>query len=122
ESLVRTIRRRFPRITIVLNRAYSLLERVDGDVDVALGESVYATFDFAEKKYRLVDGESYRLQVSWLQTAKKRRPRLRVFTLDYWDPSDPAGISQIYREQRANGFLPYVTTIDLTQVVAEPSL
>jgi len=119
-QLVREIRRAYPRITLVVNRAYSLLERLDADIDVALGESVYATFDFGHKKYRLVDPPIYRQQVEWLQAAARRRPGLRIFTLDYWEPSDQEGIARIYREERANGFVPYVATIDLTTVVREP--
>jgi len=72
-QLIRDIRREYPRITLVINRAYSLLERLDSDIDVALGESVYATFDFENKKYRLVDPGIYRQQVEWLQAAARRR-------------------------------------------------
>lgn len=119
-QLIQELRRRYPRITIVLNRAYSLLDKVDSHIDVALGESVYSTFDFERKEYRLVAPETYRLQVRWLQEAARRRSGLRVFTLDYWNPADPAGIAKIYREERANGFAPYVTSVDLTNVVNEP--
>lgn len=119
-ELIHELRRRFPQITLVLNRAYSLLDKVDSHIDVALGESVYSSFDFERKDYRLVAPETYRLQVQWLQQAARRRPRLQVFTLDYWNPADAAGIAKIYKEERSNGFLPYVTSFDLANVVNEP--
>jgi len=86
-----------------------------------VGESVYTTYDFARKKYQMVDPAGYRHQVHLLQTAMRRRPELRVFTLDYWEPSDAPGIEKIYQEERANGFSPYVSSIDLTRVVPEPA-
>ena len=49
-----------------------------------------------------------------------RDPRLRLFSLDYWEPQDRDGIARLYAEQRANGFVPYVATPDLTRIVPSP--
>ncbi len=120
--LIARIRNENPKTTLILNRAYSLLTSIDALVDIVVGESVYSTFDFDRKQYRLVEPADYRRQVEWLQSAVKRRPALKVFTLDYWNADDPKGIARIYREQRANGFCPYVSTIDLTKIVREPGI
>ncbi len=118
--LVRTIRLHFPTITIMLNRAYEILPLVEQDVDMLLGESVFTDYNFETKDYGRVPAETYREQVEWLQAAMARQPHLRVMTLDYWDPQDLDGIRRIYREQRANGFEPYVSSIELDRIVAEP--
>ena len=118
--LVRTIRLHYPTIKIMMNRAYEILPEVEQSIDMELGESVFADHDMKTKTYRLVPAELYREQVRLLQAAQKRRPELKVFTLDYWDPADPAGIARIYREQRANGFEPYVATVELDRIVKEP--
>jgi uncharacterized protein (TIGR01370 family) len=118
--LVRTIRIHFPTIKIMLNRAYEILPVVEREVDMVLGESVLADYDFEKKNYQRVEAETYRQQIKILQAAKARRPELRILTLDYWNPEDPKGIRQIYREQRANGFEPYVATIKLDRIVPEP--
>lgn len=115
--LVRTIRRNFPRMTIILNRGYDLLPAVERDIDMVLGESVYADYDFEAKRYGKVDEPTYRQQVEILQGAARRQPRLRILTLDYWDPSDAAGIAEIYRVQAENGFSPYVATVELDRLV-----
>ncbi|HYD05479.1 MAG TPA: endo alpha-1,4 polygalactosaminidase, partial [Reyranella sp.] len=120
-QLVRTIRRNYPTVPIMMNRAYPLLPKVERDIDFELGESVYADYDFKTKTYKLVDRTEYLDQVKFLKDAQKRRPELRVMTLDYWSPTDPAGIQRIYKEQRANGFNPYVATIDLDRLVKEPA-
>jgi len=67
-----------------------------------------------------VQRDLYREQVKLLQAVQKRRPGLKIFTLDYWDPADIAGVTRIYREQRANGFEPYVATVELDRIVREP--
>jgi hypothetical protein len=118
--LVRTLRRNFPTMIIVLNRSYELLPSVERDIDMVLGESVYADYDFAEKKYGRVDDATYRQQVEILQAAARRQPKLRILTLDYWDPNDAAGIAEIYRIQAANGFSPYVATVELDRLVPGP--
>ncbi len=118
--LVRGIRRHFPTTRIMLNRGYDIIPSVEQHIDIILGESVFADYDFETGKYGLVDNETYRQQVEILQSAKARRPNLRVLTLDYWDPRDSRGIARIYRVQRANGFEPYVSTIELDLLVEEP--
>lgn len=118
--LVRAIRLNYPTIPIMMNRAYPLLPAVEEAIDMALGESVYADYDFETETYERVDPALYREQVQLLQAAKMRRPALRVMTLDYWNPQDRAGVAEIYRVQRRNGFEPYVATIGLDVIVPPP--
>lgn len=118
--LVRAIRRHYPGIYIMLNRSYEILPAVDGHIDAVLGESVFTEIDFEKKAYRLADPKVYRQQVEWLKAAKARQPKLKVYTLDYWPPTDAAGVARIYAEQRKNGFIPYVSVKDLDRVLKEP--
>ena len=120
--LVRALRRNFPRMTIVLNRGYDLLPAVERDIDMVLGESVFTDYNFDAKRYERVDDQTYRQQVDLLQAAARRQPKLKVLTLDYWDPGDPKGIAEVYRVQQENGFHPYVATVDLDRVVPRPSV
>jgi polysaccharide biosynthesis protein PelA len=118
--LVRTLRRNFPRMLIVLNRGYEVLPAVERDIDMVLGESVYTDYDFAAKRYGRVETATYLRQVEILKAAAQRQPKLRVLTLDYWDPADAAAIADIYRVQAANGFSPYVATVELDRLVPRP--
>ncbi len=120
--LVRTIRKHYPHIKIMLNRAYEILPQVAGDIDIVLGESVYADYDFESKSYQRVPKQLYQQQLAYLKEAVRHNPALKVFTLDYWEPQDHAGIAAIYREQRANGFVPYVATVALDRIVPEPRI
>lgn len=118
--LVRTLRRHYPRMPIVMNRGYDLLPMVERDIDMILGESVYADYDFAQKRYQRVEEATYRLQVDLLTGSARRQPKLKILTLDYWNPDDAAGIAEIYRIQEANGFHPYVATVELDRLVPRP--
>jgi hypothetical protein len=119
-ALVRTIRRYYPKIRIIVNRGFDILPRVEADIDMVLAESVFADFDFKTREYREVPRSQYEQQVRILKDAVRRRPALKVLTLDYWNPEDKAGVARIYNEQRAQGFNPYVSTVELDRVVEEP--
>jgi uncharacterized protein (TIGR01370 family) len=119
-ALVKELRRAFPSMTIMMNRGYALLPEVGGSIDIELGESVYGTYDFERKVYRAVPAAECREQVQLLKQARKAHPALRICTLDYWNPADREGIRRLYREERANGFDPYVATVGLDQLMKEP--
>lgn len=119
-NLVKTLRRHYPDMPIMMNRGYELLPQVAKDINMELGESVYADYDFETGRNGYVEEAVYREQVTGLQQAQKINPHLAVYTLDYWDPEDKEGIAGIYAEQRRNGFLPYVSTIELDQLVTGP--
>lgn len=120
-QLVRTIRRHYPEIKIMLNRGYTLLPHLGDVIDSVLGESVFSTYDHQLKRYNFVNPDAYAQQVSTLQQAAKQFPNLTVYSLDYWAPDDTKVIQRIYKTERANGFIPYVATIGLDRIVSEPT-
>ncbi|MCC7242505.1 MAG: endo alpha-1,4 polygalactosaminidase [Acidobacteria bacterium] len=118
--LVRAIRHQYPQIVIMVNRGYALLPDIAPSIDILLGESVLATFDPATKAYSRVTDPDVAWQVNALRRAQALNPALKLFTLDYWDPADADGVRRLYQEQRANGFVPYVSTPMLDTLVEEP--
>jgi len=117
--LVKSIRRHYPHIKIVVNRGFEILPDLAHEIDGVLGESVFSSYDFETMEYHLVSEDDYRWQVDHLSSAARLNPDLSIMTLDYWNPSDPEGVRRIYAEQRANGFSPYVSTIELNRVTPE---
>lgn len=118
--LVKSIRYHYPTIKIMMNRAYEILPEVENEIDMVLGESLRADYNFETQSYQRVEEREYKDQVKLLQDARARSNSLLVFALDYWDPDDRAGIAELYRLERSNGFIPYVATIDLDRLVKEP--
>jgi uncharacterized protein (TIGR01370 family) len=119
-NLIRTIRLHYPQTKLIMNRGFEILPQVEQHIDMVLAESIFADYDFATRTYKLVPQNQYQELVKVLQTAKQRRPQLTVLTLDYWNPDDAAGITRIYSAQRANGFHPYVATVELDRIIEEP--
>ncbi len=119
-ELVREIRARYPKAKIMMNRGFDLLPDVAGELDAVLAESTRARYNFANKTYQLVPEQEYQAAVETLRAAARLAPSLSIYTLDYWNSDDPRGIEAIYREQRANGFAPYVSTILLDRIIPEP--
>ncbi|MDB2415290.1 endo alpha-1,4 polygalactosaminidase [Rickettsiales bacterium] len=119
-QLVQAIRLHYPKIKIMVNRSYAILPRISSSIDMILGESVRNTYNFETKLYEPTSEASYNLQVQHLKYAKTLNKDLKVYTLDYADKNDVEKTAYIYRLQRQNGFIPYVTTIDLTNLTKEP--
>jgi polysaccharide biosynthesis protein PelA len=119
-NLVRSLRESFPRMRIMVNRGYGLFPGIAPFVDILLGESVYTTYDAAHSGYVRVPAAQYEQQVDLLKRARQANPKLRICSLDYWDPDARKEIRRIYRVERANGFAPYVATRELDRVVREP--
>lgn len=119
-NLIKSIRKHFPHIKLMLNRAYEILPEAAPYIDSELAESLYTTYDFAEKKYQMVSEEEYNETLALLEEVKKNNPQLKIFVLNYWDPEDVQTIRKIYEMDRKNGFHPYVSTVDLLQIIPEP--
>jgi polysaccharide biosynthesis protein PelA len=119
-DFIKAIRYHYPDIYIMINRGYEILDAVGAQINFVLGESMYADYDFKNKTYKMVEEGLYKQQVEMLQGLKKKHPRLRIMSLDYWNPKDKKKIKEIYNTQRSNGFEPLVSTIKLDIVAKEP--
>ena len=120
-DLILRLHRSAPRAKLMLNGAVPLLARLRGAVDMVAVESSMTDWDFARKTARWRRPDERKWATDRLAKARLANGDLRVFTLDYWPVDDAAGRARIYREQRAAGFVPYVATIALDRVIAEPT-
>ena len=119
-QLVHTLRENYPDMKIMVNRGFEILPQVAGDIDMVLAESIFTTYDFKTNKHLRVQPSHYESIVNYLQKLKEVNPRLMLFSLDYWPLEDVDNVRRIYAEQRAHGLVPYVSTLDLQSVTAEP--
>jgi polysaccharide biosynthesis protein PelA len=120
--LIEAVRLHYPQAKIMVNRAYPILPRIAPKIDMVLGESMLSDYDFDKKTYVRVTDVLYQQQVPWLEEAKRHNPGLKIYTLDYADTKDQKAIADIYRQQRAKGFIPYVASIELDELVDEPGI
>lgn len=119
-ELVLAMRARHPRLPIMLNRGFELHAAAGSAIDIVLAECLLGGYDFVARRYQPVDAEGVRWGMERIAELQRDHPRVRVFTLDYWDPADTAGIRWLYATQRRQGFVPYVATIDLHRIIPEP--
>ncbi len=119
-KLVRTIRKNYPMIPIMMNRGLDIAPAVVHDINMILAEATWSFYDVKKKAYEHVPQKEYQAYADRLRLLEHDNPTLTVYTLDYWDPTDAKGISAIYHLQRENGFIPYVSTRDLQKIIQEP--
>ena len=120
-ALVRSIRARYPAVPLMLNRAYDVGALVATELDSVLAESLLTTHDFKTRRYLVRNQDDLNWGMGKLAELRRLNPKLRLYTLDYWEPTDRAGIARLYEQERKAGFIPYVATIDLQRIVPEPS-
>ncbi|MFO0390136.1 MAG: endo alpha-1,4 polygalactosaminidase [Alphaproteobacteria bacterium] len=121
-KLLCDIRGAHPNVTLMLNRGFDVLTQAAPCIDMLLAESTRTDLQLSgKKKPKLLSEEDYRWYVSKMKEAQAIAPALKIYSLDYWPIKDMEGVAKIYAEQRANGFIPYVSTIDLQQVYTEPN-
>ncbi|MGB9152663.1 MAG: endo alpha-1,4 polygalactosaminidase [Alphaproteobacteria bacterium] len=118
--LVEAIRLNYPQIKIMMNRGYALLPKVAASTDMVLAESLYYDYNFDTKTYGKVSAQDYAEQLKALKDAQRINPQLKIYSLDYAQPTDTKTIADIYKTERANGFTPYVATVGLDLLVDEP--
>lgn len=117
--IIREIHAAHPDAPIMINRGYGTIPQLAGSFSMLLGESVISRFD-GKGGYEYLPDSDYHWQKTKMLEARSRDPDLLLFSLDYWNPEDRAAIEEIYRKERANGFIPYVATPELNVIVAEP--
>lgn len=121
-QFISEMRQAHPKTLFMLNRGFPILDAVAPDIDYFLAESICSQYDAISKSGRYFPQTQYNKLASAIHTAQRKNPRLEVVTLDYWDMSDKNNddIRTIYARQRANHFIPYVTTADLFTRHPEP--
>ncbi len=120
-NLLTTIRKHYPNIKLMLNRGFQALPQAAHLIDMSLAESIMVSAG-TEKKQASYFPEHVTQEFSdILKRAQTVNPKLKVYSLDYWNPDDKKTLKDIYKKQRSRGFVPYVTTIDLMRHSPEPN-
>ncbi len=120
-ALVTHLRARWPDSVLMVNGALELTGELREVTAAFAIESTFTTWDFQAKQARLLRPDERAASLKRQQAARAANLALRLYTLDYWDVEDRAGVRAIYAAQRQAGFVPYVATIALDRVVPEPA-
>lgn len=119
-QLIKDVRAAFPHMKMMMNRGLEILPDVAADIDYVMAESTYTDWVPNPKKPVRTSPETYRYYVNLIDKAQQISPKLKVYSMEYWDMKDIEGVKQIYRDQRAQGWVPYVSSMDLQHHTPEP--
>ena len=120
-ALVNAIHASHPTMKLMVNRGFAVLPMIAPVIDYALAESIMTNTDVSAGQFVLFPPHTYSEVADQLHRVAMVNPQLQIFTLDYWNQDDVNGLARIYEAQRAEGFIPYVTTPDLTNYTPEPN-
>lgn len=118
EAMVRivlAIRERHPAAILVLNQGLALYPGVRPAVDAALAESLFATYDFALRRYGPAPSDAWH-RARLERFAALARGGLPVLTIEYAPAGERALVAAALSHARARGFVPYVSSIELDTV------
>jgi hypothetical protein len=104
-----------------MNRGYALLPELVEKIDAMIAESLLTWVDPKTGGLAWLDTDRVQAQIELMSPAARRRPPMPILSLDYWDPTDPRTIAEIYRRERALGHHPYVATRLLDRIIPEES-
>jgi polysaccharide biosynthesis protein PelA len=119
-SLIRAIRAAHPDMLLMVNRGFEILPLVAKNINFVLAESILTHKDETSGQFAFFSSQATGDVVQQLHQLLAREPQLQVLTIDYWNMDDVNGLERIYATQRAHGFVPYVTTPDLSGHTPEP--
>ncbi|MFW0778225.1 MAG: endo alpha-1,4 polygalactosaminidase [Rickettsiales bacterium] len=119
-KLVKAIRARYPNIKIMINRGLEIADQTAPYIDYLMAESTLTDWVPDPTKPKLVDEATYQRYLEMIRQARAASPTLKIYSMDYWDMNDAQGVKSIYARQRAQGFVPYVSTMDLQHLHDEP--
>jgi uncharacterized protein (TIGR01370 family) len=115
-TLVKSIRRRFPNIQMIVNRGFSVLEEIAGVIDGVVAESVFTTVDLQKDgRTRFLEKNEYAANLNRLLRIKEQS-NITVFTLDYLGQDRRQDINRLISESRRLGFVPYISTPGLDSI------
>ena len=115
ERVLAEMKRRHPRMLLMINGGLPIAERLPTVLDAVALESIWTDYDFKAKAYRVRpadEAESRALRLNRVVALG-----LPVFTLEYTAAARGAPWpAELIQRSRARGFIPYVSTIGLDQV------
>ncbi len=111
-QLIKRIRTTFPGIYLIVNRGFSLTEKIAASVDAIVAESLFSEVNFDKNTVQLRSIADISPIIKKLSRAANRF-HLQILTLDYFDKQKPENIDKLITSARQNGFVPYISTVNL---------
>ena len=115
-ALIERLHREFPQASILVNRGFEVIDRIAGNIDGMVAESLYAGWDAEGKRYREVPQADREWLLQRLRQVHERHPKLMLAVLDYLPSGARDRAREVARRIRDQGFVPWVSTIAQDQL------
>ncbi|MDF1761192.1 MAG: endo alpha-1,4 polygalactosaminidase [Coxiellaceae bacterium] len=113
-ALIKSVKKQYPNIHIILNRGFELLPKVKKDIAGIAAESLYAGWNHDKKQYVTVSKKSREWLMAQMQVVKKIG--LWPIVIDYAKPVDREKAQTVADKIKADGFIPWVGNGTLTNL------
>ncbi len=114
-ALVKKIKNRYPKLHLISNNGFSILNAISPYLSGMLVEDIHMMANFENNTYKPVPEEDYNYKVAILKPLMKTH-ELPVFNIDYVDRNDLKHIKYCLAASKKIGFKPYVAEKDLHEV------
>lgn len=114
-SFIRKIRARYPKLLLISNNGFAVLERIAGYIDGMLVEDIHMMIDFANAGYMRVPDTDRDYKVDLLKKMQEAY-RLPVFVIDYAPSENRPLIRELIDKNKKLGFKPYIAERDLDAI------
>lgn len=111
-KLIKSIKQRYPKAKIILNRGFEILPQVHSLIDGLLAESLYKSYDAGRRQYVDVPQQ----ERSWLlnELNKAKQYNLDIYIVDYLPVDQFQQAKSLVEKIALKGFIPYVSNGLLT--------
>lgn len=116
--LVASIRAAFPKLLMISNNGFMILDEIAPDIDGALVEDITMMIDFENNGYKKVPEREGNYKIAAL-TALAKEHHLPIFVIDYVSERDSVLRQFCIQKSKALGFRPYVAEKDLDRIYAQ---
>jgi polysaccharide biosynthesis protein PelA len=118
-SLIKKIRKKYPKLILVMNNGLFLLDHIGKHIDALVVEDVYTSYNFKKNKYQLAKSAWTKNRIIPLISfnTKFKKP---VLPLEYLKGSDTKNIRKVTERAKSDGFIPYISDIHLTKIFYHP--
>lgn len=117
-GLVQLLRAKYPKAKLLVNRGFSVIERIAPSIDGVMFENFSSEYNFKKKTYRGLTKAERRENdaIAGRLQSLQRDCNLLVVTVDYAKRSSRTAVMKYAKTSRSWGFIPYVSTISLNRV------
>jgi hypothetical protein len=107
-KLIKAVKQKYPQAKIILNRGFELLPQVHQEVTAVAAESLFQTWDEANKKFKPVPEDHREWLLNKFKEVKEKY-QLPIISIDYVSPNNRPLARQTAQKIYDLGFIPYVT-------------